>query len=128
MLEIGLPGLALALTLTLIGALKKGGKSLPTPAALAVGIVLAYTYARVGEPFSILSDKGAEATAQFGGEFGAVPAAVALGLGGLWHYLRPGPVLSTLFGFLIMTAAAAATGFMAKAESILGSLITVFAG
>ncbi|MFJ5151388.1 hypothetical protein ACIQCF_07330 [Streptomyces sp. NPDC088353] len=128
MLEIGLQGLALALTAVTIAALKKGGKSFPAPAAFAVGIVLAYVYARAGQPWSILSVKAHDMTARAGNQFNVVPAAVALAIGGWWHYSRPGPKGSVLQGFLMTTAAMAAPGLVSQATAMLGSLVQVVAG
>ncbi|GED89328.1 hypothetical protein [Streptomyces sp. 6-11-2] len=128
MLEIGLQGLAFALTLITIAALKKGGKSFPSPLAFAVGIVLAYVYARAGQPWSILSVKAHDMTGRIGDHFGAVPAAVALGLAGWWHYTRPGAKGSVLQGFLMTSAALAANGLLTQVTSMIGSLVQVVAG
>ncbi|MEV5079393.1 hypothetical protein AB0K74_11365 [Streptomyces sp. NPDC056159] len=128
MLEIGLQGLALALTLVTIAALKKGGKSFPTPLAFVIGIVLAYAYAHAGQPWSILSVKAHDMTARFGDHFGAAPAAVALGIAGWWHYTRPGAKGSVLQGFLMTTAALAAHGLLTQATAMIGSLVQVVAG
>jgi hypothetical protein len=128
MLQIGLQGLAFALTVIMIAALKKGGKSFPAPLALAVGIVLAYVYAHVGDPFSLLHEKAQEMTSRIGDRFGAVPAAVALGIGGWWHYTRPGPKGSVIQGFLMMTAALGAQGLTSQVTSMVGSLVQVLAG
>lgn len=128
MLQIGLQGLAFALTIIMLGALKRGGKSFPAPLALAVGIVLAYVYAQVGEPFSILHVKAQEMTGRIGDRFGAAPAAVALGIGGWWHYTRPGAKGSVIQGFLMTTAALAATGLVTQATAMVGSIVQVVAG
>lgn len=128
MLQIGLQGLAFALTVIALAALKKGGKSFPPPWALAVGIVLAYVYAQVGEPFSILHVKAQEMTGRVGDRFGAVPASVALAIGGWWHYTRPGPKGSVIQGFLMTTAALAATGTITQVTSMVGSIVQVVAG
>ncbi|NUR04235.1 MAG: hypothetical protein HOY79_49365 [Streptomyces sp.] len=128
MLAIGLQGLALVLTLITIAALKKGGKSFPPALALAVGVVLAYTYAHVGQPWSILSVKAHDMTARFGDHFGAAPAAVALGLAGWWHYTRPGAKGSVVQGFLMTNAALAATGLLTQVTAMVGSLVQVVAG
>ncbi|MFB7461272.1 hypothetical protein [Streptomyces sp. NPDC056188] len=128
MLEIGLQGLAFTLTLITIAALKKGGKSFPTPLAFAIGIVLAYAYAHAGQPWSILSAKAHDLNGRIGDNFDAVPAAVALGLAGFWHYSRPGPKGSVLQGFLMMTAALEAKGFLTQVTAMAGSLIQVVAG
>jgi hypothetical protein len=128
MLEIGLNGLALALTAVMIAALKRGGKQFPSALALVVGVVLAYTYAHVGQPWSILSVKAHDMTARFGDHFGAAPAAVALAIGGWWHYTRPGPKGSVIQGFLMTNAALAATGLMTQATEMVGSLVQVVAG
>ncbi|MFB6955477.1 hypothetical protein ACFCYB_00215 [Streptomyces sp. NPDC056309] len=128
MLEIGLQGLALALTLVTIAALKKGGKSFPTPLAFAVGIVLAYAYAHAGQPWSILSAKAHDMNGRIGDHFGAGAAAVALGIAGFWHYSRPGPKGSVLQGFLMMTAALEARGLLAQVTAMIGSLIQVVTG
>jgi hypothetical protein len=128
MLEIGLQGLAFTLTLITIGALKKGGKSFPTPLAFAVGIVLAYAYARAGQPWGIISGKAHDITMRMGDRFGTVPAAVALGIGGFWHYTRPGPKGSVIQGFLMTSAALAATGLITQVTAMLGSIVEVVAG
>ncbi|MFJ8345064.1 hypothetical protein ACIQ9J_01545 [Streptomyces sp. NPDC094153] len=128
MLEIGLQGLALALTIITIAALKKGGKSIPGPAGLFIGIVLAYVYTRAGMPWSVLSVKAHAMTARFGDQFGAAPAAVALAIGGWWHYTRPGLLGSVLQGFLMMSAAMAASGLATQVTAMIGSLIQVVAG
>lgn len=128
MLQIGLQGLAFALTVITIAALKRGGKSFPAPVALAVGIILAYVYAQVGDPFSVLHEKAQEMTTRVGDRFGTVPAAVALGIGGWWHFTRPGAKGSVIQGFLMTTAALAATGLMAQVTSMVGSIVQVVAG
>lgn len=128
MLEIGLHGLAFALTLIVIAALKRGGKTLPPAAGLAAGIVLGYVYQRAGDPWSILSDKATQLNAQVGSEFDAVPAAVALAILGWWHFARPGLLGSVILGLLAVTAASAASGLLQKATSIVGSLVSVLSG
>jgi hypothetical protein len=127
-LQIGLQGLSFALTVIVIAALKRGGKSIPAPAALAMGIILGYAYAHTGEPWSILSSKAHEMTGRVGDEFGAVPAAVALAIGGWWHYSRPGPLGSVIQGLLLMSAAMASSGLARQASDIIGSLVQVVAG
>lgn len=128
MLQIGLQGLAFTLTMIMIGALKKGGKSFPAPLAFAVGIVLAYTYAKAGQPWGIIAGKGHDITMRMGDRFGAVPAAVALGIGGFWHYTRPGPKGSVIQGFLMTSAALAASGLITQVTAMVGSLVEVVAG
>lgn len=128
MLEIGLNGLALALTAVTIAALKKGGKSFPSALALAVGIILAYTYAHVGQPWSILSAKAHDIDTRIGDRFGAGSAAVALAIGGWWHFTRPGAKGSVIQGFLMTTAGLAATGLMMEATGMVGSIVEVIAG
>ncbi|WP_043198660.1 hypothetical protein, partial [Streptomyces sp. NRRL WC-3725] len=104
MLEISLHGLAFALTVLVIAALKKSGKKLSSPAALAAGVALGYAYSHTGEPWSVLADKAQQMTASVGDEFGAVPAAVALAIGAWWHYTRPGPLGSVVQGLLLISA------------------------
>ncbi|GAA2463263.1 hypothetical protein [Streptomyces macrosporus] len=128
MLEIGLHGLAFALTVIVIAGLKKGGKTIPAPASLAAGIALGYAYQHAGDPWSIVAEKAVELNAQIGDEFGAVPAAVAVALLGWWHFARPGLLGSITLGFLALNAASAATDLWRKAVSIIGSLLTVITG
>lgn len=128
MLEIGLNGLALALTAVTIAALKRGGKQFPSALALAVGVILAYTYAHVGQPWSILSVKAHDIDTRIGDRFGAGPAAVALAIAGWWHYTRPGPKGSVIQGFLMTNAALVATGLLAQFAAMVGSIVQVIAG
>ncbi|MFF2650586.1 hypothetical protein [Streptomyces sp. NPDC058045] len=128
MLEIGLHALAFVLTILVIAALKKGGKSLKGTAALALGIGLGYLYAHTGQPWSILSDKASQILTNVGDEFGAGGAALALAIGGWWHYTRPGPAGSVIQGLLMMTAASTATGLMKQATDIIASIVRVIAG
>ena len=128
MLEIGLHGLSLLLTVVVIAAAKKGGNTIPAPGGYAAGMVLAYCYARTGDPWSILSDKAAQMTTTAGDEFGVSAAAVALTIAGLWWYTRPKLVLSIVLGLLTMTAAEASSGTWAQIASIFGSFINILAG
>ncbi|MDG9703776.1 hypothetical protein [Streptomyces sp. DH37] len=128
MLQIGMHGLALVLTVITGAALKKGGKTLPPPAGLAIGIALGIAYVKAGDPWAILSEQAGLLTGRIGDEFGTVPAAIALALLGAWHYLRPGLLVSTLMGFLAVTAASAASELWLKLVSIVDSLLTVIAG
>lgn len=129
MLEIGLHGLAFALTVAVIAGLAKGGKRIGPGSALAAGIALGYAYKRAGDPWAVLSDKAAEITGRIGDEFGAVPAATALALAAFWWYKRPGPLGSTLTGLLLISAAEAAnTQLIDKGVSIIGSLVDIVAG
>lgn len=129
MLEIGLHGLAFALTVAVVAALAKGGKRIGPVGGLAAGIALGYAYKRAGDPWTILSDKAAEITGRIGDEFGAVPAAVAIALLGFWWYKRPGPLGSAVTGLLLISAAeAGGTRLLTKAVSIIGSLVEIVAG
>lgn len=129
MLEIGLHGLAFALTVAVIAAFTKGGKRIGPAGGLAAGIALGYAYKRAGDPWAVLSDKAAEITAKIGDEFGAVPAAVAVALAAFWWYKRPGPLGSVVSGLLLISAAEAAnTRLIAKGVSIIGSLVEIVAG
>lgn len=128
MLEIGLHGLSLLLTVVVIAAAKKGGNTIGGPGGYAAGMVLGYAYARSGTPWSILSDKFGQVTGTAGGEFGVSAAAIALTLFGLWWYLRPKLVISIVLGLLTMTAAEAASGTWKQVASILGSFINILAG
>ncbi|HLL33259.1 MAG TPA: hypothetical protein VK545_05045 [Streptomyces sp.] len=128
MLQIGMHGLAFVLTIATIGAVKKGGKTLPPPAGLVIGMVLAYAYRQAGDPWAVLSDQAAEMNGRIGDEFGVLPAAISLGILAGWHFVRPGLLTSTILGFFALTAASAASELWVKAVSIFGSIITVIAG
>ncbi|MCT2591128.1 hypothetical protein LHJ74_14625 [Streptomyces sp. N2-109] len=128
MLEIGLHGLSLLLTVLVVAAVKKGGQTIGPAAGLAAGVAMAYAYARTGRPWSILAEKAQEMTATGGAEFGVVPAAVALSLYAWWWYTRPKLLGSVVLGFLLMTAASASSGLWKEITSVVGSFITIFAG
>lgn len=128
MLEIGLHGLSLLLTVVVIAAAKRGGHTIPAHAGYAAGMVLAYSYARSGAPWSILSDKASQMATTAGDEFGVGAAAVALCLFGLWWYLRPKLIFSIVLGLLTMTAAEASTGTWQQVVAIIGSFIDILAG
>ncbi|NGO68541.1 hypothetical protein [Streptomyces boncukensis] len=128
MLEIGLQGLSLVLTVVVVAAARKGGQTIPSTGGLAAGAALAYCYARTGRPWSILAEKGKDVVDNAGTQFSVVPAAVALALLGWWHYTRPRLVASTVLGFLMMTAAAASSGLWREISGIIGSFVKILAG
>ncbi|MEU1824247.1 hypothetical protein ABZ502_17690 [Streptomyces abikoensis] len=129
MLEIGLHGLAFALTFIVIAALKKGGKSVKSEVGLGMGIILGYAHARAGEPWSILSDKAKHLLSSIGAEVGgASAAAITVAIAGWWWYARPGAKGSVVWGYLLISAAATASGLLGKIEGIVGHVATIIAG
>jgi hypothetical protein len=128
MLEIGMHGASLVLTVLLIAALKKGGQSIPAAGGLVGGAVLAYVYARAGEPWAILHAQAARLRDNLGDEVGASAAAVALAIFAWWWYAAPKARSSALLGFLLMVSAESAGGLWQRVVSIVGSLVRVVTG
>lgn len=121
-------GAALVLTVLLIAALKKGGKTIPAIGGLVAGALLAYFYSHSGDPWTILHNQADRIRGNLGDELGAAPAALGLAIIAWWQYAQPKVKMSTLYGFMLMVCAQAADGLWTRAVSIIGSLARVVTG
>lgn len=121
-------GAALVLTVLLIAALKKGGKTIPAIGGLVAGALLAYFYSHAGDPWTIAHAQGAKMRDNLGDEVGAVPAALALAILAWWQFAQPKVRMSTLYGFMLMVCAQAADGLWTRAVSAIGSIVRVVTG